>query len=174
MLGSIRAPTAVLGWIMTAATLIAGLPHFRCQCPNGSIKPVCFGLFGSSCGCCCGDVCSGGPQGRRCNAKATPARNGRTACCCEHSADRPAPQDSGGPSRLEGEGCQKTLTQPQPLARSVPAKIVQDRGLAHAAFLNTPALTSLDSAQTGTGMAGLRLSAPPPPDLVIILQHFVI
>jgi hypothetical protein len=164
---------AGFAWLTAITTLVAGLPHFQCQCPNGSIKPFCFGVYCSSSGCCCGDVCSGGPKDSPCNAKAAPARKGRPACCGGHSGGRPAPQDSG-PPQLEGKGCQKSLAQQQQLAPSSVTKIAYDRGVAHAAYLASPAFTPLDSARTGTDVGGLHLAAPPPPDLVIVLQRFVI
>ena len=168
-----RTTRAGFGWLTAIMTLVASLPHFECQCPNGSIKPFCFGVFCSSSGCCCGDVCSGAPKGSRCDAGPAPARKGRPACCCGHSGGRPAPQDSG-PPRLEGKGCQKTLAQQQQLAASAPTKVVHDRGVAHAALLAPTALGPVGSAHTGAERNGLHLAAPPPPDLVIVLQRFLI
>ncbi len=170
---------AGFGWLTAIMTLVAGLPHFQCQCPNGSIKPFCFGIFCSSSGCCCGDVCSGAGRGGvtpplRGNVRAVPGRKGRPACCCPRPVSRSTPQHSDGPPRVENRGCRKSLAQQQQLAPSSATKIVHDRGAVDTALLTPPARTPLDSARTGTDVGGLHLTAPPPPDLVIVLQRFLI
>jgi hypothetical protein len=161
-------------WLTAITTLVAGLPYFQCQCPNGSIKPSCIGAFCSSSGCCCGDVCSGGRKDSRCNSRAIPVRKGRPASCCAYANSRPTSKHSDGSPRVEGRGCQKSLAQQQQLAPSAATKIVHDGGAADPAVLTSTIPTPLGSARTGAQMNGLHLAAPPPHDLVILLQRFLI
>jgi hypothetical protein len=165
---------AGFGWLTAIMTLVTGLPHFQCQCPNGAVKPFCFGIFCSSSGCCCGDVCSGGAKDSRSNARAVPTRKGRPACCRAHADSRPTPKHSDGPPRVEGRGCHKTLAQQQQLAPSDATKIVHDEGAADLAVLTSTIRTPFGSARNGTAVNGLHLAAPPPSDLVIVLQRFLI
>ena len=167
-----RITRAGFAWLTAIMTLVTSLPHFRCQCPNGSIKPFCFGVFCSSTGCCCGDACSGATRGPGCNAKPAAAGIWRAACCCGHTGNRPT-RNSGDPAQVQAPGCQKTLAQ-QHLAPAAPTKVVHD-GAAVDSFL--PALAAwprLDSAHTRAAKKGLHSAAPPPSDLVIVLQRFLI
>jgi len=174
-MGAIGGTTrAGFGWLTAIMTLVAGLPHFVCQCPNGSIKPFSLGIFCSSSGCCCGDLCSGAPKDSRCAVKAASSRKGRPACCCAHRSGRPTPKQTGGPPRVEGRGCQKSPAPQQNLAPSAPTKLSQDRGAAYSALLNPTISTRPFAARTGTERAGLHLAAPPPSDLVIVLRRFLI
>jgi hypothetical protein len=169
-----RTTWAGFGWLTAVMTLVASLPHFQCQCPNGSVKPFCFGVFCSSSGCCCGDVCSGGPKDSQCNSKATPARKGRAPCCCAHPISKAQPKSSDGPPCIEGRGCQKSLAQQQPFAPLAPTKGVHGLGTADQTLLSAAIPTPLGSARPGTEMSVLHLAVPPPSDLVILLQRFLI
>jgi hypothetical protein len=165
---------AGFAWLTAITMLVAGLPHFQCQCPNGAIKPFCFVVVYSSSGCCCSDACSGAPKDSRCNPEAASSRTGRPACCCAHSRGRRTPQDSGGAPRLEGKGCQKTLAQQQQFAPAAATKSVNERCVAHAVCVASVAVTPCGPAGAMTNLGGLHLAAPPPPDLVVVLQRFLI
>ncbi len=169
-----RITRAGFACLTALTTLVAGLPHFQCQCPNGAIKPFCLGVFCSSSGCCCGDACSGTPKNPRCNAKSAPGRKGRPACCCAHPSSQPTPRRSDGPPGVEGRGCQKSLAQQQQLAPSAPSTVGHDHGAANPTLFAPAALTQLGSARPATEINGLHLAAPPPSDLVIVLQRFLI
>ena len=165
---------AGFGWLTAVMTLVAGLPHFQCQCPNGSVKPFCFGVFCSSSGCCCGDACSPSPKDTHGNPKAAPPRKGRLPCCGAAHCSQSKPKPSDGRPRVEGRGCQRSLAQQQHLAPSVQAKAPDDTGAPASAVLIPTALSSLASARSAADVNCLHLAAPPPPDLVILLQRFVI
>ena len=79
--------TAFIG-LTALMTLVTGLPHFRCQCPNGSVKPFCFGYGCSASACCCGGACPASPADVRHGRAPAPGRNRRAACCA--CATRPA------------------------------------------------------------------------------------
>jgi hypothetical protein len=159
-------------WLTAITTLVAGLPHFQCQCPDGSIKPSCIGVFCSSSGCCCGDVCCGAKDSSL-NAGAVRAGKGRPACCA-HRFSQPTPDPSDRTPRVEGRGCTNSLAQQQQLSPSAQPKVVDDRSVAHRAFLTRTAVAPLGSSRHGTDAGGLHLAAPPPPDLVVVLQRFLI
>jgi hypothetical protein len=165
---------AGFGWLTAVMTLVAGLPHFQCQCPNGAIKPFCFGVFCSSSACCCGNGSSGGPKDSRRNARPVAGRKGRPACCCGRTNSLAKPKDSGGPPCVDGKGCQKSLTQQQQFAPTTPTKIVHDPGAADPALCTSAALALLASARTPDEVSRLHFADPPPPDLVIVLQRFLI
>ena len=164
---------AGFGWLTAIMTLIAGLPHYRCQCPNGAIKPFCFGIACSASGCCCGGTCEAGVGASCSKGPGAPSHGrGKMACCCTNSHGRSNRAPSRNP-QVENGGCVRTLAQ-QHLALSPSAPTVPQNHLPAFAFF-TPTV----SANYAPGLAplqdrGLHLSAAPPPDLVILLQRFLI
>src|SRR5215475_7170923 len=87
--------TALVGqvWLTAAMTLIAGVPHFSCRCPDGHVKPFCLGLAPGGRACCDRPCCSPVPDdGLRDRAldpvPAAPA--GKTCCCCCDSVEAEA------------------------------------------------------------------------------------
>ena len=169
-----RTTWAVFGWLTAVMTLVASLPHFQCQCPNGSIKPFCFGVFCSSTGCCCNNVCSGGPKGFCRSGRGAALGKGRAACCCSHSGSPSASGSASGKPQVQATGCQKSLAQQEHFVTSAFAKVTHNR----VAFDSiVPAFTTfsrLDTARTLAAKQGLHSAAPPPTDLVIVLQRFLI
>ena len=173
MIASRRTIWAGLSWLTAVMTLVAGFPHFQCQCPNGSIKPFCFGVFCSSTGCCC-NVCSGGPKGYCRTGKGAVLGKGRAACCCRHTSSSSVPGSSSGAPGVQATGCQKSLVQHQHFVTSASIKVTHNR-VAFDSIL--PAFTTfsrLDPARAMAAKQGLHSAAPPPSDLVIVLQRFLI
>jgi hypothetical protein len=66
------------------------------------------------------------------------------------------------------------LAQQQQLVRSAPTKVVHDRGASDPALLASATPTPLSTVRAGHETSGLHLAAPPPHDLVIVLQRFLI
>src|SRR5262249_19031877 len=101
-----------LVWMTAVMLLAAGLPHVRCVCPDGHVKPFCLGSASPTSGCCCGGSCCGAAPGERtCCQSPPPTDPGATTqcCCCQAHARRPTKQ--AGPDagrRLVGLACRKT------------------------------------------------------------------
>jgi hypothetical protein len=151
-------------WLTAASTLFASLPHIECRCPDGHLKAICFASVISPESDCCSE-----PR----DEEATEC----TGCCGQktpraHAAD--STPDSAG--QVKQRGCNKQLIQP---------------GLAFASYIDVPTIklaktAPLDlhvSATTGANLVVLPQAscsrpdsqhAPPPPDLLILLQHFLI
>lgn len=158
-----RTATAGLVWLTAVMTLTAGLPHFRCECPNGSVKPFCFGVFCSSTGNCCGNACPAARGSVRACADAH-----RAACCCYGAKGRRA-APSGGHPVAQGRGCVKSFA---PHTRYVVSRPRAADGAAvnyyAAAVTNAYSRTALRLPR------GAHPPSPPPSDLVIVLQRFLI
>lgn len=151
-------------------TLVTGLPHFRCQCPNGSIKPFCFGYGCSGSACCCGGACPSSPAEVRHGRAPAPARGRRAACCLAYATNPADGGRSGGAPHAQNRGCIKSFAQQQNLLPSRPGAADHDDGAAVAVLIfrhpaPSPALARIDR---------VHLAVPPPPDLVILHQRFVI
>jgi hypothetical protein len=165
---------AVFGWLTAVMTLVAGLPHFQCQCPNGSIKPFCFGVFCSSTGCCCNNVCSGAPKGVYRNGRGAAQGKGRAACCCRNTGSPSAPRSSSGTPQVQATGCQKSLVQHQHFVTSASTKVTHNRGAIDSILPAFTTFSRLDPARATAAKQGLHSAAPPPLDLIIVLQRFLI
>jgi hypothetical protein len=184
-----RTALVVLIWLTAASTLVAGLPHFDCVCPDGHRKSLCLGFAVGETGCCCGGACcsSQGPE----DAVAVEPESGGS-CCCHggqgnredtppRSAPRPARPCGAIPYQAD-HGLQ--LTSPSCVRTVVPADEAAPPAVDHsgpgfpavqpfALPAPHPALAVSSPALSWNG--SWRLShAPPPSDLVITFLHLVI
>jgi hypothetical protein len=174
MIASGRTIWAGFSWLTAVMTLVTGLPHFQCQCPNGSIKPYCFGVFCSSTGCCCNNVCSGGPKGFCRNGRGAAQGKGRAACCCRNTGSLSAPGSSSGKPQVQTTGCQKSLVQQQHFVNSASTKVTHNRGAIDSILPAFTTFSRLDPARNTAAKQRIHSAAPPPLDLVIVLQRFLI
>jgi hypothetical protein len=165
---------AGFAWLTAIMTLVAGLPHFQCQCPNGAVKPFCFGIFCSSSGCCCRDACSSGSKECRPTQKAIPDKKGKAPCCCGRAGRQPTRAPAGAKPEVQTRGCAKSLAQQQNLAPAGAAKAVHDQGAAEPLFPAALTFAQVDSAPRGADCGRIHLTAPPPFNLVVVLQRFLI
>lgn len=155
----------VLVWLTAAMTLAAGTPHFNCRCPNGRVKAFCFGSAVAKHGCCDGSCC---------DAKAAGASGPQAAsasCCGQHH--KPAPNV---PARTEGwltgSHCTKTFVQPTVSTIQSPQKpILKDATLSVLLAFQSPLIWA---APMEPCRSRQKYQRPPPTDLVIALQHFLI
>jgi hypothetical protein len=188
-----RTALVTLVWLTAASTLLAGLPHFDCVCPNGRRKPVCFNVTDKNTGCCCGGSCCA-PDGKA--GEGAVQGEERGGCCCRGDQDarpnglRPARNETGGGPRHEGQAakrktddalqldrtrCARTLAHPDDMAPAL-----NKTGAKGSAALEPFALPTAHSTPAPAPAAvpsrdsWLPSHAPPPTDLVITLQHFVI
>jgi hypothetical protein len=162
---------AVLVGLSTLMTTVAGIPHFDCRCPNGDVKPFCFGLSSGRSGCCCavrGGTCC-------CHVRRSPsaARAKKAPCCARgpgQSKSEPAPH---GQSVVDANGCAKRLADPVTLAftaKPTPSVyLLADVGLPLQAVL----VSSATSGAPGQPFGQAHLSAPPP-DLLTLLQRLLL
>jgi len=164
-------------WLTAVMTLVAGLPHFDCRCPNGQVKLFCLSLGSKSSGCCCGGTCCSTTQGDRscCRGRSTRSagREQDRPCCRQHQSG----QTTGFPSThyaVRCTGCARALAQPTVFAPS-PGKTAVNKDMPLAAILPLDATpVSFLSLETQGSKLWQTHSIAPPTDLVTLLQHFLI
>lgn len=170
-----RALRAAVICATAVMTLIVGMPHFVCRCPNGSVKPFCFGVSTDGTGCCCGSSCCSAQAGGRC-------------CCCENGcASEPGQAQASAGCHGKNQGnssqptfhssgncCTKTLAQPEdstnPPVRTEVAQDSTPLPFHHA----TGSSAHLLLPEVHCQIAWELHFTGPPTDLVITLQHFLI
>src|SRR5438552_17897173 len=88
-------------WLTAIMTLVAGLPHWQCLCPNGNTKSACLEITSSAQACCC----NGGCCGKQCGSagQASFANQTETHSCCRQStvaaSQKPDAQPKMQPAR---------------------------------------------------------------------------
>jgi hypothetical protein len=153
-----------LVWSAALMTPLAGTPHIDCLCPNGYLKRFCLSVLSGSTACCCSGSCCGQP-GTSSQGHATKA-----ACCCHGRHQRSDPAGSG----IASTPCQKTLAEGK--LQSVPPTKTTPQGQETAVALGlapVPAFSAVP-ADRECVLSWQSHCLPPPTDLVIALQHFVI
>jgi hypothetical protein len=161
-------------WLTAVMTLIAGFPHFECHCANGHVKPYCLSILNKT-GCCCdGSCCSALPREGNENVTTQDSPSDQASeksCCCQESQRSFA----GSPKEpsLERMGCQKISVKAADAVPSVPKIVAQD---SLGPSLQTPPPCVLLCPQDGVrgDQSAYFQWLPPPTDLVIVLQHFLI
>jgi hypothetical protein len=140
-------------WLTAATTLLAGTPHLQCRCPNGLLKPVCFASVNVEACCCCGVV-----QDQ--DDEAPPS-------CCQ-STHAKATEAAGATFRPSG--CQKTLVEPHSATWHRTAWAEPQQTVNIWAYADFSAVMIVRAVNSTT----LTYTLPPPLDLHLVLQHFVI
>jgi hypothetical protein len=161
---------------LTATTLlVAAVPHFHCLCPNGQVKPFCLNLRSGPTGCCCGGACcaSNADGSSCCHVPGDPLDEpdaDKTSCC--HST---APT-AATTAYVRTQCCTRTpqaefiavAPEPGPEQASHPSG-----GLCLLAA-PAPVLASVSPYAHGWPLSWQSHQLPPPTNLVIALQHFLI
>ncbi len=155
-------------WTTAVSTLLAGLPHLQCHCPDGHIKPFCLSILVPS--ICCDRSCCADPAGEPMERGNQESTTTKPCCCCcqaaQQAASRPAEQ-------IRSLGCQKTLTEAQLVSCS-------DFGRYSVNVLVFALHDSCDPFQfMGCELKCGRFApssywSPPSSDLVIALRHLLI
>lgn len=162
-------------WSLAVGTLIAGLPHIDCLCPNGNRKLFCFGSLSDTSSCCCdnGSCCT---KDRGCCGPGNhpPDRKPEHTCCSKNAKAKPS-QSSETQIQSHSPGCKRTW-QPGKVTGifESTAKLAVDFNDGPIVLLPT---STLDFSATNEGQCLLSFKThpiPPPTDLVVTLQHFVI
>jgi len=163
-------------WLTAATFLVTAVPHFRCVCPNGHVKPFCLSVLSQTTGCCCGGACCPANQGGRCCCQ--PGGDGLPSagaegggCCAEGPPLRPRPAE-GTDSHLRGTSCHKTPAVEELLAPAPERLAGQD--WAGPGLVLPPADTAAFSPFVPRQLSWQSYQLPPPTDLVITLQHLLV
>jgi hypothetical protein len=192
-----------LVWSAAFMTLLAGIPHSECRCPNGQVKPFCLGSPSKTSGCCCGGgCCSPDSDGSCCkrdgSVPSAPAEE-KPSCCQGHTpqvdeavrghspvegtSPSPPRRKDGSPTQpssthgavVVASGCQRTMANAEIVvvtpgkADTKNHKTAGVDGPAPAARLHPCSLVPWPCR-----LSWDRHRLPPPTDLVVCLQHFVI
>jgi hypothetical protein len=140
-------------WLTALMTLVAGVPHFACRCPDGQVKPFCMGTPSSKSRCCCRGTCC------------SPIEGG--TCCCA------AQSRTAGPE-VGHSNCTKTLAPSVLLTvghgRTTIAKPLTAGALVAAQAASVVSLTTMARARS----AWQAHQIAPPSDLITVLQRLVI
>ncbi len=161
-----RTSLSALIWLTAAMTVAAGAPNFTCRCPNGQVKPFCFGSAGGKRGCCCDGACCGTAAGAAGQPEAAKAP------CCGHREKTTGNVSTKSESRLTSTCCAKTLVGPEaPAAPSTEKPVLKDA----VTLVALPALPLANRAEpNGPSYDRQEHRSPPPTDRVITLRHLLI
>jgi hypothetical protein len=162
-------------WLTAFTTLLAGLPHFRCQCLTEHSQPISLSIPFQVGKCCqAGSCCPSAPGGSAHSGGSPTASQAERPCCCCHATSEQNTDKRGRHSELKDLGCKRTLTDAAP---ALPAS--QQMTHAHwvvELLVSDLAPLSLDpSFQARYSISPWQSHSPPSPtDLVVTLQHFLI
>jgi hypothetical protein len=160
-------------WLTAFMTLLAGLPHLRCQCSTEYAKPVLpIGPCQVSKCCDADSYCTSSTEDAdRSDDSSTEILAKRRCCCCQSSAAQLTDKDNPH-GKLKSLGCKRTLTEADPALLSVQEPVNSD--LVAGMLTSDSASPFRDlSRQAGFSLPPWQSHAEPPPtDLVLTLQHF--
>jgi hypothetical protein len=173
-----RTALVARAWLMAAGVLLAGIPHFHCRCPNGEEKPMCLGLASKATGCCCGGSCCSSAERSGCpccqGGDSGSVEAQANSPCCRDQSQATSEQAFSG-SRLERNGCARTPVQTEAFGITH-IKTVADPDPTRGPFQAVPSPVFLSSsswaAQSPSSWQTYAL--PPPTDLIVVLEHFII
>lgn len=166
-----RLATIALVWATASATLLASTPYYVCHCPDGTVKTHVVISVAPESSCCSSNCCAGGAKEKSCCQAAKKKQPAKPAS--ETPAEPTRPQDSDGRPSISQVPCQKTLVQPEQRA----ACRIEIRAETDAAVTMLPAelpgLPCLFSVSCDRPLWRID-KAPPPGDLVTVLQRLTI
>jgi hypothetical protein len=162
--------------LTTAAVVVGGLPHYRCVCANGRVKPFCLSLASGQSGCCCGGTCCSADQGGCCRRPSggpgASAESKVRHCCGQDHVARTQPPNCTDQC-LQGTGCRKTPTVQEYLVSASERPAGRECNGAPSLCLPPPyVLLAAPSVTRHMGWTSHDL--PPPTNRVIAFQHLVI
>jgi hypothetical protein len=177
-----RAAWVGQAWLTAFMTLVAGLPHLSCLCPDGRVKSVCLSVASESSGCCCGGTCcTPTSQGSTCCCKhkrgsppKATASDGAVRTCCQAQDER-GPESSTKTEQVRSPGCTKTpattgvTTISQKKTRGNDNSVVQVLCLS-----GQPNLCCTAQSLSSSHPTWQSHEVAPPTDLVTTLQRFLI
>lgn len=100
--------SSLIALVTAITTLVAGVPHFVCRCPNGTIKPFCLGCETKKTRSCCEtDLCSTKQESVSCCEFC--AQNDLQSSWCDGSLSSVC--SSRKSVGLSSGGCKRTLAE---------------------------------------------------------------
>jgi hypothetical protein len=154
-------------------TLVAGTPRFACQCPNGRVKLFCLGELAKKSGCCCdGECCTKTHSVCTIENSSTRETEASTSCCCcqHHGTARAALANDSG--CFTDACCTKSFHRPEvSVIPSSEKPVLLDAALQALLASQPMVFPAVPWESSGFRREHQR---PPPTDLVITLQHFLI
>jgi hypothetical protein len=149
----------VLGVCVTAImTLVAASPQYACACRGG---PQSVPSSLSPCGCTCGGGCCALPSD---------GSEGKCCCCGKHGSERAKPNE-----RSAGHtSCKKTVVPAELFVQSSRGNSVVPDGTAGLWLKRVSNVFNAAAATDRTPLPWRLLHHAPPPDLLALLQHFLI
>lgn len=160
--------TVVTTLVTAAMTLVAAMPHFECRCPDGYLKPFCFGCVSRASGCCCARAEGSSTESAKCCCGRTKAAVAEKCCKEERAFQRFLSSTSGDLARASC--CQLTPAYSEP---AVFGPSGDDLGTLVFAFaLLAQTQFHLDTPVTDATVVSWEI--PPPIDLLTVLQRLTI
>lgn len=161
---NLRRRLSLAGVYMTAfMTLVAGTPHLHCICPDGHVKPFCLSFFSWASRCCPDSCCAAAAPGNENQPRK------QTSCCCR-AARR---QSKDAAQQVRAAGCQKTLIDAEASNITAPVRDAgQDTGMIVWVALAETSVVTPVFASVAARLGPCSHHGLPPPDLLILLQHF--
>ncbi len=161
-------------WMMAFTTLFANISPCQCVCPNGHRKLFCLGICEGTNGCCCnganGSCCCGSCCDNTQRSRVKPTK---PKCCCCHSTSSLRTEAIAGQSHIKAEGCRRTLSQAK--LSTCPRKVSEVIDCSAAATLLEAPSRVLPIPTVYPSLCSCERCHPPPPtDLTIAFQHFII
>lgn len=157
-------------WLTALMTLVTGLPHFVCICPDGHRKPFCLGFCSPTTGCCCASECCA-----RSEAPSSPNADTMETCCSCHHKARSSNTKQVPHAQLASQGCRKTIVQADFAIVTTGWRTAVDPS---ALVFPVPALDSVVKGPCPFDLDGRfawrSCRIPPPTDLVVTLKHLLI
>jgi hypothetical protein len=151
-----------LGWLTALLTLVTGIPHFNCHCDNVRVKPFCLDWFVPA--VCCREA----PK-----EPAEPEADRPVCCSCCHPDPRDPASDPPEGAGIGSRGCQKEWAGAE--AAILPPAETGKAGLNPGLCWTVPASSSVSfSPEAGPSRLSEWSHAPPPTNLVVVLQHYLV
>jgi hypothetical protein len=142
----------VIVWLTSSAVVIAGLPNVQCRCPSSGTKPA---SSAPAAKCCC------------CGVAAADNDDGTPPSCC-HPSQTPT-KESNEPA-FRATDCEKAIVQPHDVTG-----LNSDKGF-QPTNVDASSITALLNigSEASTVSRQADVAAPPPRNLQLVLQHFLI
>jgi len=153
-------------WMTTFATFFAGISPCQCVCPDGHRKLFCLGTSCGSNACCCASACCDSAQPGSCTNDEE--ANERCCCCCKCKAAHDKTT-----AHIQGRGCRRTLSRAEIVTDYRKHPSVND-GCEVRTLVEPPARMQPIPMAFPLVHSSESYRPPPPTDLIIALQHFVI
>lgn len=170
--------TVVVGqaWLTATMTLVAGMPHFSCACPDGTVKPICVNIPNHSSGCCCAGSCCSATAGATCCSKVKDRseEEKKRPCCSSGDSHKQAGSFAVQRIAMNRPGCARTFAQPQATALA-PFKTSIGRDCAGSVLLPSSTFDPNSRQAVTFGLGPRRThTLSPPTDFLALFRHYVI